>query len=324
MTFNTIPPKKRKIFLDHQQPDLPPPQVLMDDYMNTPSPPLPTASTSPSTSPEEKINFDNEDEAYLDKAITFCNEVRDYLCNNEEQLQFMKILHYYGIQTIDKVDMRKMISQLLENHPNLMNEFDKLIDHYSNPTQVDSGEKKKTEKQIILEPVGEEVNNANPSYHRQPTSKRKICESDVLNDEWILNTPNVMSIEKERNAYEKIMIRCEDDRYEFDMALSYLKSAFANVKKFINAIMENEELDAPIKAERYLSVQNLRCIEELYGEHSEYIFHLLAGNPNRTLIVVLIRLNQKIEEFENDYKSGFKQQLAKAYADNLHKSMGFE
>ncbi|CAK7328486.1 unnamed protein product [Dovyalis caffra] len=98
--------------------------------------------------------------------------------------------------------------------------------------------------------------------------------------------------EKHRNKsgkYRKEFFECEDERYQLDMLLEWLKSAITYVDELGRDTLRNEEKNG---SQRIF----LRCIERLYGDQGVEILEIFNKDPQRTLPVLRLRLLQKLEE----------------------------
>ncbi|KAL5982538.1 hypothetical protein ACLOJK_016611 [Asimina triloba] len=84
----------------------------------------------------------------------------------------------------------------------------------------------------------------------------------------------------------------DDARFELDVLIGSIEVAIKNGKELLKKVASNQE----IKTEDHLSVQNLRCIEQLYGDHCWGILDLIRKNPMRALPMILVRLDQKMVE----------------------------
>lgn len=66
--------------------------------------------------------------------------------------------------------------------------------------------------------------------------------------------------------------------------------------------------------------QNLRCIEQLYGDHGIDVLDVLRKNASQVLPVILTRLKQKHEEWAR-CRADLNKLWAEVYAKNYHKSL---
>nr|KYP33798.1 Paired amphipathic helix protein Sin3 [Cajanus cajan] len=175
-----------------------------------------------------------------------------------------------------------------------------------------------------------------PSYYLLPkefqtpsSSQRTKFDAEVLNDHWICvnsRTKDSSFKHKSINPYEKILFKCEDDRFELDMVIEIAKSTTKQVKELIEKITTNIiESDNPINIEvsmllSYINSLNLRCIERLYGDHGLEVIDELKKNASLVLPVILTRLKQKQDEWAR-CRADFHEVWAEICAKNYHKSL---
>ncbi|XP_061354030.1 paired amphipathic helix protein Sin3-like 2 [Gastrolobium bilobum] len=165
-----------------------------------------------------------------------------------------------------------------------------------------------------------------PSYRLLPAdypiptaSQRSELGAQVLNDHWVSVSSGSEDYSSEhmcRNQYEESLFRCEDDRFELDMLLESVSSAAKRAEELYNNMNENKiNMETLNRIEDYFTVQNLRCIERLYGDHGLDVIDILRKNPTRALPVILTRLKQKQEEWSR-CRSDFNKVWAEIYSKN--------
>ncbi|KAG4924324.1 hypothetical protein JHK87_049864 [Glycine soja] len=156
------------------------------------------------------------------------------------------------------------------------------------------------------------------------SSQRTKLDAEVLNDHWkcvASSTKDYSSIHISKNIYEMNLLECEDDRIELDVCLETAKSTTKQVEELIEKINTNMiERDNPINIEKHLRAQNLRWIEQLYGDHGIDVLDVLRKNASRVLPVILTRLKQKQEEWAR-CGADLNKLWAEVYAKNYHKSL---
>ncbi|KAF6144609.1 hypothetical protein GIB67_006101 [Kingdonia uniflora] len=150
--------------------------------------------------------------------------------------------------------------------------------------------------------------SCNPSY--QPLSKinrtlygtkRTMLDDPVLNDCCVLVTRRSKDHSfkhPSKSQYEKCQFRCEDDRFELDMVMQYVKSTITCVEDLLDKIKANAVgTDGPICIGDYFKAMNLRSIQYLYGDRGLDVIEGLRQNANISLPIVLARLKQKQQEW---------------------------
>ncbi|CAL9131872.1 unnamed protein product [Musa acuminata var. zebrina] len=100
-----------------------------------------------------------------------------------------------------------------------------------------------------------------------------------------------------RNKYEDCLNRCEDDRFELDMWLEIATLTVKRVEELLEKIHSHKiEPEINIRIEDHFTSQDLRCLEQLYGDYGLHVVDILHENVSASLPVILTRLKQKLEE----------------------------
>lgn len=115
------------------------------------------------------------------------------------------------------------------------------------------------------------------------------------------------AVRMRRNAYEEVLFRIEDERYEVDMAIERNNQAMRQVEPFaeeVSTLRQNEEKDGqPIgrlqwQPKRYaMDTIPINAIGRIYGEHGDEVLQHLVRNPLVVLPTVYQRLRQKDSEW---------------------------
>ncbi|XP_078174576.1 paired amphipathic helix protein Sin3-like 3 isoform X2 [Carex rostrata] len=191
------------------------------------------------------------------------------------------------------------------------------------------------EKFNLCKPVSEldlsDCKRCTPSYRLlpkhypvPPSTHRTELGKSVLNDTWVSVTSGSEDYSfkhMRKNQYEESLFRCEDDRFELDMLVEAAKSSTKRVEKLMKKINEGSiDLDEPIEIDDYLTPMNVRCIEKLYGDHGLDTMDVLRRKPEAALPVLLSRLKQKLEEWDQ-CRIDFNKVWCDVYAKNYHKSL---
>ncbi|KAF2288899.1 hypothetical protein GH714_022644 [Hevea brasiliensis] len=172
---------------------------------------------------------------------------------------------------LTKTCLRNMVAYLLGNNPQLLGDFDDLMNNCEEEKSSASGfsrPKKHTErkdkvqiekdrhkeKKDMVKSIQEldlsNCENCTPSYwvlpqdyHIPQASERTKLDSEVLNDQLVCR-PSIMqdySLKRNRlNKHEEVLFKCEDDKYELDMLIGYLRSAESSAKEMLNRFKNKE------------------------------------------------------------------------------------
>ncbi|OWM86124.1 paired amphipathic helix protein Sin3b-like [Punica granatum] len=121
-----------------------------------------------------------------------------------------------------------------------------------------------------------------PSYRLLPETKaksscpRSSLAAQVLNHQLVLKSSFPTS-SSSGNQHDDELFFCEDYRYELDMLIETTRSAITRIKSFLE--------------------QDLRCIEQIYGERGLEMADEVQKKPTKALPVVLRRLEQRVAQW---------------------------
>ncbi|KAM6595606.1 hypothetical protein CsatA_006130 [Cannabis sativa] len=157
------------------------------------------------------------------------------------------------------------------------------------------------------------------------TDTERLC-SEVLNDRCALVTSGKSDEyyfkHAEKNKYEKLMLKCEDEMFEFDMLVESVKVTIKNVAQLMEKINDNIDIAEIIRIEDYLTPQNLRCIKKLYNELGvDDIVDAMRKNPLGTSPFILRELKQEYEKLTR-HRCDKNKDWADVYKKNYRKSLG--
>ncbi|XP_042052958.1 paired amphipathic helix protein Sin3-like 5 isoform X1 [Salvia splendens] len=172
-----------------------------------------------------------------------------------------------------------------------------------------------------------------PSYKPLPenfpvptASWRTKIGDEVLNDRWVSVTSGSEDYSfkhMQKNQYEEILSRCEDDRFELDMLLDSVNATAKRVEELLdNMNAHTNKMESSVCIENRLSAIHLRCIERLYGDHGLDVMDVLKKNAPLSLPVILTRLKQKQEEWARCH-ADFNKVWAEICSKNYHKSLDY-
>lgn len=243
------------------------------------------------------------DDPEYEEAFTFVERVKERFRDEYHVYQsFMEIL-----KGENKSSIYPKVAAIFQDHPDLIAEFTHFLP--SAPSCA-----------IDLS----NCETCTPSYRVLPedypipaATQRTELDSEALNDRvWI--TPSAASCSRGicKTRCEQSLFQCEDDRFELDMLLESVRSTIESVEQLLEKI-ENNSISASICLEDHLTVLNLRCIERVYGKQGLEVVNVLRENAQVALPVILVRLNQKQEEWEQ-CRSEFSQVWAEVYAKTLN------
>ncbi|KAL3567698.1 hypothetical protein D5086_030349 [Populus alba] len=237
----------------------------------------------------------------------------------------LKMFFYYINGRIGKYDWKESIVAMIRKHPDLMDEFQRYVSVFDN-VQLSRSEVEEEDEVQRIETRGSQdrkrekypnksirldlsrCKKCTPSYRYLPKdyrvpSKHNAMQPElkVLNDQ-ILLVPSGSKYFSTRKSNEnaKIMLECEDNRYEMDMLISWFISAVEYAEELEMSIDDNEMENGNRKI-------FLWCPERLYGDQ--------GLDHQHSLPLLKVRLEQKLKELKA-YKDELGRIWAHAYARN--------
>lgn len=231
----------------------------------------------------------------------------------------LKMFFYYINGRIGKYEWKESIVAMIRKHPDLMDEFQRYVSVFEN-VQVSRSEVEEEDEVQRIETRGSQdrkmekypnksirldlsrCKKCTPSYRYLPKDYRvpskhnaMLPELKVLNDRilLVLSGSKYFSTRKS-NESEKIMLECEDNRYEMDMLISWFSSAVEYAEELEKGIDDNEME----KGNRKIF---LCCLERLYGDQGLEVLHILNVDPQHALPLLKVHLEQKLKELK-EYK----------------------
>ena len=126
-----------------------------------------------------------------------------------------------------------------------------------------------------------------------------------------------------KNAFEDALFRCEDERFELDMAtenarytLMLLEKAYEDACSLTPEQQKNFVLD-----EKIFSKIRLRPIISIYSEHAAKIIEMLRNSPIKSLPVVISRIKLKIDTWKKTSKYDSERIWKETVDKNFFKSL---
>eukprot|EP00299_Pterocystis_sp_00344_P016840 c8449_g1_i3.p1 GENE.c8449_g1_i3~~c8449_g1_i3.p1 ORF type:complete len:1038 (-),score=162.62 c8449_g1_i3:16-3129(-) len=250
-------------------------------------------------------------------------------------IALVKCIHLFNISLLSRFELIIMLRDILSRHPDLEQEFKQLL-------AVEDAVWEQSEEEESASSADEDLRSATPApaHDEQPTvasgmdfSESRKCGpsyrsippnyqlptcssrtekiSAVLNDEWVsvpLGNENASSFKNSRkNQYEDILFRCEDDRFEMDLAIATCSACITfleRIQKKLDGLETEERLQFRLSK---LPPLHHRTIRKMYGPNKgSDVVTLLCDNPSAAIPVVLPRLKEISENLKT----------AKAEAEN--------
>lgn len=158
-------------------------------------------------------------------------------------------------------------------------------------------------------------------------SGRTEFHYSILNDKYI-SIPCGSEDDKnplKKNHYEENLFKFEEQRYDIDMSLEYLKYSTDKLQSLLDKVDANS---TNINLEEELGNTVIRYIGKSYKEHAEKLLESLKTHPMNAIPIVLTRFKKRIEEVQNtkiESEKTIKPQYEKFYLKSLdYRSLRFK
>ena len=165
-----------------------------------------------------------------------------------------------------------------------------------------------------------------PPEYVQPicSGRNELCH-EVLNDHWISVPTGSEDFKASiKNQYEEALFACEDQRHELDMYIEINYSTIQALVLLAKDIAEGTDEDLlNFRIEDGLDILHLRSIDRIYGNRGNSIFQGLCENPIITIPVVLRRLQQKDQEWQNT-RSASNNIWQEIYDKNYYRALDYQ
>jgi paired amphipathic helix protein Sin3a len=245
--------------------------------------------------------------------------------------EFLKCLDMYAQEILSRSEMLNLVEPLLgKRNTKLFEEFKRILASsgsfggsapmmedawYSVPlSEIDFGRCRRCTPSYRALPR---------DYPAPPTSDRSDEEAKILNDVWVSlpvgSEESYTFRHMRRNTYEETLFRCEDERFEIDMAIDSNACALTRLEPIAEEIAQlaQEELvpldlgskppaeGAGMGGKRFqytfdkktLGVIHRNSVARIYGDNGAEMLELMVKNPSVAIPLVVQRLRQKDKEW---------------------------
>ncbi|KAG6741526.1 hypothetical protein POTOM_054788 [Populus tomentosa] len=207
------------------------------------------------------------------------NFVRGFAVKPGDHVMFF----YYINGRIGKYEWKESIVAMIRKHPDLMDEFQRYVSVFEN-VQVSRSEVEEEDEVQRIETRGSQdrkrekypnksildlsrCKKCTPSYRYLPKGYRVPSKHNAMQPELKVLNNRILLVPsgskyfstRKSNENEKIMLECDDNRYEMDMLISWFSSAVEYAEELEKGIDDNEME----KGNRKIF---LWCLERLYGD----------------------------------------------------------
>ena len=268
----------------------------------------------------------------------FFSRMKQRLKNQPIYSEFLKLLHLYNEDIINKAQMMALLKDLFIDHPDLVDRFRQYIS-YEDLTDLPADPEMLPTPSPWSEIDFTQCKRLGPSYRALPKvnqnvrcSGRTPLAASVLNDIWVSFPTGTEDGFKStrKNQYEEILFKVEDDRYELDLVIELNTTAIRTldaINRRINALRREEVRTFRIN-EGELDALHIRAIERIYGDKSSEIIEGLFSNPVVAIPVILRRLRAKDQLWQqarNEWNKVWRETDERNYYKSLdHQSQFFK
>ena len=247
--------------------------------------------------------------------------------------EFLKCLDMYAQEILSRSDMFNFVEPLLGKRNNKLFEEFKRIIGYAGAQAVNQPSMEDSWYSVPLSEIDfSRCRRCSPSYRAlprdypsPPCSDRNDEEAKVLNDVWVSlpvgSEESYTFRHMRRNTYEEVLFRCEDERFEIDMAIDSNAATLTRLEPIaeeIAQLAENELIlpetstapkpastDQGMGGKRFhytfdktiMGVIHRNSIARIYGDAGQEMLDLIVKNPTVAVPIVVERLRQKDMEW---------------------------
>ncbi|GFR40981.1 hypothetical protein Agub_g1646 [Astrephomene gubernaculifera] len=287
----------------------------------------------------------------LAKELAYFERAKSRLRNKDAYNDFLKCLSMYTQEIISRQELMQLLNDIIGRFPDLMSGFHEFIAKCDlmeidenkvrglaaqNLARQRQREEELQRQKYLTKPLSEIVSGdterVTPSYVKMPPgyptlnmSGRMQLGDSVLNADLV----NVITGSEDysfklmrKNQYEEALFRCEDDRYDFEMAIERNVACIKRLKPLAQKIatMTPEERATFRMDENLLGPLHWRSIERLYADQGPVLVDLLRKNPVVAIPVVVARMEQKDDEWRR-VRVEMNRVWKRIFEANYHKSL---
>ncbi|KAG7367429.1 paired amphipathic helix repeat-containing protein [Nitzschia inconspicua] len=250
--------------------------------------------------------------------------------------EFMKCLDMYAQEILSRNEMLNFVEPLLgKRNSKLFEEFKRILAAAGGRGTSTAPPMEDSWYSVPLSEIDfSRCRRCSPSYRAlprdypaPPCSQRSDEEAKVLNDVWVSlpvgSEESYTFRHMRRNTYEETLFRCEDERFEIDMAIDSNLCTLAVLEPFAEelAVLSANELQIQVDIDsdpkpaaeqnglggkliqytfdpKILGVIHRNSIVRIYGEQGTEMLELLKNNPSVAIPIVVRRLRQKDKEWQ--------------------------
>lgn len=289
-----------------------------------------------------------------EREVRFFDEVRSRLNNREAYNDLLKCINLYAQDVISKSELLGLVQDLIGRHHDVLTTFRQFIT--ACPGAEDDPDARQgagpvrgaltgmqrqramlsQKNKYLTRPISEldtsTLERPTTSYVRLPReypslpcTGRTPLGAEMLNDELVsvtTGTEDSQFKQMRKNQYEENLFRCEDERYDLEMAIERNVSAMKTLLPVHEKLeaMTSDEKSNFVLPDGLLKPIHCKIIERIYGDQGKNVLDLLRKNPVVAVPVVLLRLQQKDQEWRQ-VKETMNANWKAVFNANYHKSL---
>lgn len=280
----------------------------------------------------------------------FFDKVREALHHKEVYDNFLRCLNLFNEDVVTRSELLKIATSFLGKFPDLLKEFKDMLGFNESgnnieaiPLKIINYENCRRDPEIALDIDYATGGRSGASYRALPkdmkqpkcSGRTQLCK-EVLNDTWVSFpswSEDSTFVTSCKTEFEEMIYRCEDERFELDMAIranTYTIQALENVQRKINKMTQEEKcvfsLDDTLGGTS--TVLHQKALHRCYGEKTDELVEGLKRNPIVAVPIILKRLRGKEEEWEEkqrQFDDIWREQMDHYYIKSLdHQGINFK
>ncbi|GFY80115.1 paired amphipathic helix protein Sin3b [Trichonephila inaurata madagascariensis] len=280
----------------------------------------------------------------------FFDQVKAALGYEEVYNNFLRCLMLFTEDIVTRSELVQIITPFLGTFPELYKKFKDMLGFNDNgdnveyiPMKIIRLENARNKSGIAADIDFSAGGRNGASYlplapdfkHPKCSGRTPLCD-EVLNDTWVSFptwSEDSTFVQSCKTQYEEVIYRCEDERFELDMAISsnsYTLQILDNVQKNINKMTAEEK--SMYSLDNYLGGTSLvlqrKALHRLYGDKTEELVEGLKRNPVVAVPIILKRLKVKEDEWkekEREFNEVWRRQINQFYLKSLdHQGINFK
>ncbi|XP_054720925.1 paired amphipathic helix protein Sin3b-like [Uloborus diversus] len=280
----------------------------------------------------------------------FFDKVRTALESQEVYDNFLRCLMLFNEDIVTRSELLSLATSFLGRSPGLLKDLKDMLGFNESGENIEPVpmriityvlQRNNTEKALDIDYATGGRNGASyralTKEHKQPkcSGRTSLCK-EVLNDIWVSFpswSEDSTFVTSRKTEYEEMIYRCEDERFELDIAIQanlHTIGVLENVQKRINKMTTDEKsmfaLDDTLGGTS--TVLHQKALHRIYGDKTDELVEGLKRNPVVAVPIILKRLKAKHDEWKEKQKAFnniWREQIDNYYMKSLdHQGINFK